>query len=206
MVGLQQILRNSCDTNLRKMTEVSWALVGVTSVLAILTGWYAIEMRRTVNRMDRAREEVSRPVLAFQVIPWQPQLLNLRIQNVGGGPAVGVKGTIEARLKPGSANIPWSYPLLGAGKYEDFGFPAPPDSGTEERFGLHAIRAKVIEVRADFVYKSVAGCEYELKDSIQIQQLTDDWLASRMMVTQDHPERMWPRIAKALEDLVRNTR
>jgi len=57
-------------------------------------------------------------------------------QNVGNGPAVGVKGTIEAMLKSGSASIPWSYPLLAAGKYEEFGFPTPPGASNEERFEL----------------------------------------------------------------------
>lgn len=187
------------------MTEANWALVGVTIALVLLTAWYATETHRTVKRMDREREETSRPVLTLQLIPWQPQLLKLRIQNVGNGPAVGVKGTIEAILKSGSASIPWSYPLLAASKYEEFGFPTPPGASNEERFRIDAIRLKVIEVRAKFVYKSVSGSQYELKDSIQIQQVTDDWLASRMMATQDHPERILPRIAKALEDLAKKS-
>jgi hypothetical protein len=114
-----------------------------------------------------------------------------------------VKGTIEAILKSGSASIPWSYPLLAAGKYEEFGFPTPPGTSNEDRFRLDAIRSKVTEVRAKFAYKSVAGRQYELMDSIQIQDVTDDWIASRMMATNDHPERLLPRIAKALEDLVK---
>lgn len=187
------------------MTEASWALVGVTIVLVAITAWYAMETHRTVKRMDQEREQLSRPVLTLQLIPWQPQLLKLRIQNVGNGPALGVKGVIDAVMKSGSISAPWSYPLLGTGKYEEFGFPMPAGTSNEERFRLDAIRAKVIEVRAEFTFRSVSGCQYELKDSMQIQQVTDDWLASRMMTTQDHPERILPRIARALEDLAKKS-
>lgn len=31
--------------------------------------------------------------------------------------------------------------------------------------------------------------------------MTDDWIASRMMATQDHPERLLPRLAEALEGI-----
>ncbi len=89
----QRISESSVQSLLAKgeeMTEASWVLVGVTIVLVLLTAWYATETHRTVKRMDREREETSRPVLTLQLIPWQPQLLKLRIQNVGNGPAVGV--------------------------------------------------------------------------------------------------------------------
>lgn len=185
------------------MTDATWALVGVTIVLVIVTAWYATENRRMVKRMDQEREELSRPVLTFQIIPWQPQLLKLRIQNVGNGPALQIKGTIESVRRSGSVNIPWSYPILAASKYEEFGFPTPSGASNEERFRLDEIRSNVIEIRAKFRYSSASGSQYELNDSIQIQQLTDDWSASRMMATQDHPERIMPRIAKALEDLAK---
>lgn len=187
------------------MTDATWALVGVTIILVIVTGWYATETRRTVKRMDQEREQLSRPFLTFQLIPWQPQLVKLRIQNVGNGPAFRVKGTIEAIRKSGSASIPWSYPLLAAEKYEEFGFPAPPEANNEERFRLDEIRSKVIEVRAKFTYSSASGSKYELNETVQVQQVTDDWLASKMMATQDHPERILPRIAKAIEDLARKS-
>ena len=187
------------------MTEASWALVGVTIILVLLTAWYATETHRTVKRMDREREEMSCPILTLQLIPWQPKLLKIRIQNVGNGSAMSVKGVSETVMKSGSVSAPWSYPLLGSGKYEEFGFPMPPGASNKEHFGLDEIRSEVIEVRADFTYKSVSGCQYELKDSIQIQHVTDDWIASRMMTTQDHPERILPRIAKALEDLAKKS-
>jgi hypothetical protein len=159
-----------------------------------------------VKRMDQEREQLSKPILTFQLIPWQPQMLKLRIQNVRNGPAFRVKGTIEAIHKSDSASIPWSYPLLTAGKYEEFGFPTPPNAENEERFSLDKIRERVIEVRAKFTYGSASGSEYELNDSIRVQEITYDWLVSKMMATQDHPERILPRIAKALEDLARKSR
>lgn len=178
-----------------------WPLVGVTIVLVILTGWYAVENHRMVKRMDREREEFSRPVLTLQLIPWKAKLLKIRIQNVGKGLAVGINGVIESVRKSELVSTPWSYPLLDNGKYEEFGFPVPPTASEKERHGLDEIRSEVIEVKAGFVYESVYGHKYEMKDCIDIQQITDDWIYSRMMTTEDHPERILPRIAKALDKI-----
>lgn len=185
------------------MEGTSWALVSITAVLVIITGWYATEMRRTVRRMDREYEGRFRPILTFQLIPWRPNLLKLRIQNVGYGPAVDIKGTIESIIHSGSASFSWSYPLLVAGKYEEFGFPMPDDASKEARFNLDAIRHNVKEVRAQLTYNSISGKQYELQDSIQIGEITNSWAKSRMMVTQDHPERIIQRIAEALETIAR---
>jgi hypothetical protein len=64
----------------------------------------------------------------------------------------------------------------------------------------------VIKVRARFSYESVSGCKYAMEDDIEVQQITNDWVASRMMATQDHPERLLPRIATALEELPKKLR
>ncbi|MGD0355204.1 MAG: hypothetical protein ABSB31_07170 [Dehalococcoidia bacterium] len=187
------------------MNEATWALVGVTFILTILTGWYAYEAYRE-------RAERNRPVLTFQLISWAPRIVKLRIQNVGNGAASNIKGTIESILNDGIASVPWSYSLLASGKYEEFGFPMPAGTATQDRFRLDTIKSKIIEVNANFTYKSVLGQSYLLQDSIKVQQLTDDWLSSKMLVTEDHPDRLLPHIAKALDgiakaldELVRNT-
>ena len=78
----------------------------------------------------------------------------------------------------------------------------PPGATDNDRFSFNVIKEKVVEVKARFTYKSIYGVQYELKESIQIQKVTSDWVESRMLITQDHPERILPRIAKALENLV----
>jgi len=172
--------------------------VGVTLILSILTGWYAYEAHR--ERVER-----NRPILTFQLISWAPGIVKLRIQNVGNGAASNIKGTIESILNEGIASVPWSYSLLASDKYEEFGFPMPSGSTTQDRFKLDTIKSKVVEVNAKFTYKSVLGQFYILEDSIKVQQLTDDWLSSKMLVTEDHPDRVLPRIAKALDELIKNT-
>ena len=183
------------------MTEATWALVGVTFLLALVAGWYAFETRRIVRRMDAEREDRIRPLLGFALIPWQPTLIRLRIQNLGYGPALDVKGHIEAISASGNLSFPWSYPLLAPTKYEDFGFPAPPGAASDDRFRLDIVRMRVETVRAEFSYKSVSGCEYRLSDAIPVTEVTEDWISSRMMATEDHPDRLVPRIAKALEGI-----
>jgi hypothetical protein len=95
--------------------------------------------------------------------------------------------------------VPWRYPLLAPGKYEEFGFPDRAAEGAEERFNLDAIRRRVETVHAQFTYGSISGREYDLNDQINVRSVTGDWIASRMMATQDHPDRLLPRMAKALD-------
>jgi hypothetical protein len=152
--------------------------------------------------MDRQQEETQRPRLALQLIPWQPGLLKLRVENFGTGPALSVKGRIETVLKEGDpVGFDWSYHFLGSGRYEEFGFPMPAGASNEARFRLDEIRKRVSKVFGDFSYGSVSGRQYEMKEALDVDNITDDWVTSRMMATQDHPERLLPRIAKALEDL-----
>jgi len=65
----------------------------------------------------------------------------------------------------------------------------------------YAIRLTVNKVGAKFTYRSTSGVEYHLEDSIDVQELAKDWVVSQMLVTQDHPDRIMARIAKAIENL-----
>lgn len=180
----------------------TWALVGATILLFAAACWYATETRRIVHRMDIEREDKARPVLTSQLIPWAPGLVKLRIQNVGGGPARNVAGKIESVfIDSGSETINWSYPLLNPDKYEEFHIPLPTSIERTKGFDLKTIKSKVSQVKAVFNCESMSGHPYKLEDSIDIQRITQDWLDSRMLATEDHPDRLLPRIAKALDEL-----
>lgn len=176
-------------------------LIAVTFVLVCITGWYAWETRLIVKNMERDREAMHRPFLSFQVISWDAATLKLRIQNVGGGPAFGIEGKIESRTKDGVDSFLWTYPFLGANKYEEFGFPAPEGSKAEDRFRFEKISESIFDVRAIFKYSASSGRVYELNDSIPIAKVTKDWVDSKMLVTADHPDRIMPRIAKTMEEI-----
>jgi len=107
--------------------------------------------------MDREREDRTRPLLAFALIPWGSKALKLRVANLGPGPAFGIAGEIEAGCGTGSVTLPWSYPVLSPGKYEEFGIPAPPGASSTDRFDLDAIRERADVLRADLTYSSAAG-------------------------------------------------
>jgi hypothetical protein len=178
-----------------------WIQLTITILLVGITGWYAWETRRIVRNMERDREEIHRPLLILQLISWEAHLLKLRIQNVGGGGAIGIEGKLESKNKEGSNVVSWSYPVLCSNQFEEFGFPVPEGGSKKDQFELESIKDRVVEIKADFIYKSTYGINYELKDSIPIQKVTQDWIESHMLATQDHPERIMPRIAKTLEKI-----
>jgi hypothetical protein len=184
------------------MNAAIWVQAVATVVLVIVTFLYVRETRQMVRNMEREREEMRRPVLTFQLIAWIATALKLRIQNVGSGVAKNIEGTIESRVKSsGSARFSWSCPSLSAGQYEEFGVPMPEGTRKGDCFTLKVIQESIIDVRAKFKYKSTMGLEYELDDTIPIEKVTDDWVKSGMLVTEDRPERIMPRIAKALQDI-----
>lgn len=184
------------------MEAATWALVGVTFSLVVLTGWYAYETRRTVRRHQEEIEAMSRPLLAFQLISWQPRLVKLRIQNVGNGIALDVKGEMRTVLRHGGhVSVPWACAGLMAGMYEEFGIPVTSDRSRKFEYQLDEIRTHVTEAVAEFNYRSASGNSYDLRHSIAVADMIDAWVSSRMLVTQDQPERIMPRIAKTLESI-----
>ena len=182
------------------MVVATWSLVGVTFLLVLAAAWYAAETRRLVDRMDKEREARERPILAFHLVPWQGGLVKLRIQNVGLGPAFAISGTIEGESKGGPISFPWTYPLLTPGKYEEFGFPAV-DDDAEGRFHIDKVRERFDSVRAKFTYKAANEKIHELDSLINVRDITDSWMKALMLATEDHPERLMPRIAKALDKI-----
>jgi hypothetical protein len=90
------------------------------------------------------------------------------------------------------------------GQFEEFGVPARQTDGAKEHarlFSLDDIRDQIESVTASFRYTSSLGREYSMADSIDVTSLTDSWIASEMMATQDHPDRLLPRIARTLEGI-----
>ena len=92
--------------------------IGLTVVLILITGWYAYETRRIVNRADQEREALTRPVLVFTLIPWTANNVKLRVENVGVGPALGITGTIGSVVDGNDLTVSWQYPCLASGKFE----------------------------------------------------------------------------------------
>jgi len=178
--------------------DTAWVIVVLTVVLTCITGWYAYETRQLVKLTNIQIKEIRKPVLAFQLIPWRGMALKLRIQNVGKGPAFNIEGSIESDMGVNKKSVPWSYSMLDVGKYEEFGVPS--DSG-KSIFHFDEIRNQVLTITAKFSYENDAGERFKLYYSINVKQLTQDWFDSKMLISQDSPEHMLPRIAEAIEEL-----
>jgi len=183
------------------MTEATWGLVGVTFLLVLVAAWYAWATHQMVDRMDKEREARERPMLAFHVVPWESGLVKLRIQNVGSGAASDILGAIEGASGGQLLSSPWAYPLLAPGKYEEFAFPTADRDDREGWYRLDRIRERFETISARFTYKAGTCKEYKLDQTIHIRDIADAWVEARMMATQDHPERLGPRMAKALDKI-----
>ena len=188
------------------MSAGVWVQALATVVLAIVTGLYVRETRQMVRNMEREREEMLRPILIFQMMYWWSTMaLVLRIQNVGSGAAVDIKGTIESRLKAGGPVLfPWSCKLLCAGRYQELSIPTPEGIRKEDRLIAERIQESVVDVRAKLKYKSAIGVEYELDDIKAIEEVTKmigEVGISLVLVHEDDPEQVMSRIARALEGI-----
>jgi hypothetical protein len=171
-----------------------------TLALAAIGGWYAWETHRVVERMDWDREARERPILTFELVPWQARLAKLRIRNVGAGIALGISGEMAGVSTHTRVPVAWSYPALAPGGYEEFGFPTA-DEGDTARFSLDEARGRFVKLEATFDYRAASGLSYKMHEEIDIAAVTDDWFKSRMLATEDHPQRLGPRLARTLEQI-----
>ncbi len=97
----------------------------------------------------------------------------------------------------------WKYSAMRVGYFEEFGIPIPEDESGEwtESFKNDEIRAKVSKITVDSSYQATTGEQYEDTEVIDVAAITSSWIAKKMMATEDHPERLVPRIARALEKI-----
>jgi hypothetical protein len=174
--------------------------VTLTIVLILITAWYAYETRRIVAKMDQDREALTRPVLVFSLVPWTANNVKLRVENVGVGPALGITGMISSLVDEQTLSVAWQYPCLTSGKFEEFGIPIP---GGKREFQFEAVRNRIQQIGATLEYVSAGGKKYQLESAIKIKEVTDSWIESHMLATEDHPDRIWPRIAKAVENVAK---
>jgi len=179
------------------------ATTALTIVLVLITGWYAFETRRIVRRMDQEREALTRPTLVFSLIPWTANNVKLRVENVGVGPALDITGRIVSVVDDNELTVSWQYPCLISGKYEEFGIPIP---GGKREFQFDTIRSRIRQVGAQLNYMSAGGKLYRLDTMIPIKEVTDSWIESHMLATEDHPDRVLPRVAKAIEETAKSTK
>ena len=178
-------------------------LVLATVALVIVGAWYATETRRMVNRMDRDREDRSRPILTFSLIPWHPKVIKLRLQNAGAGPAFHIEGKIHSEGSWGSNGFGWSHACMQSGDFEEWAVPLAPDMDPQQGYQIDAVRQFVSVVKASFTYGSASGSKYSLSEAIDPGRITAEWIQSRMLATRDHPSRLPQRIAEGVESIAK---
>lgn len=140
---------------------MDWAIAGLTAVLVIVTGYYAVQTRRTVDEMHRARTASLRPHFSIGFEHLGARKAFVQVTNVGPGAARNVHLTID--FGPGSAVTAWQTPLLAAGASERFKAPGAEHS-------MDTISEMYERIDLGGTCTDAEGTSIDITDSINVRE------------------------------------
>jgi hypothetical protein len=161
-------------------TEV---LAILTGVLVVVTGYYALQTRQTVNEMRRARGVAVLPRLVASLYAKGGGIGFVKVANVGPGPALDVKAVIT--FEPGGGRVEWRQRVVAPGESHILN-PLPDGAGSEKQFELDRMTERFTHLRLVGTYADALGARHDVDDQVEIrewwrllrasgQQLEHDW-------------------------------
>ena len=154
------------------MTDLSspeFLLFAATLLLVIVTAYYAVQTRKTVNEMKKATEAGFLPSLKVALGWIGPVNTQLVVTNVGKGAAIGIKARFGVREFKNSERS-WIWPMLMPGEHETMQIPVGPENyETSMDFFKH--NQSTLDLQAE--YSDILGKSHSISHSLDITaQLT----------------------------------
>lgn len=139
-------------------------LAFATILLVAVTGYYAIQTRRTVQQMKKSTEAEFLPHLRMSVGFGEGPLIELFVTNVGKAAAVGVQATFRIEELEDSIRS-WTSPLLVSG--ESVRFPIPVGKDKYE-YTVRFFEQQQSTLLFQASYSDIFGEPYTVSDSFDI--------------------------------------
>lgn len=149
------------------MTDVdtdSIALIVATFILVGITGYYAVQTRKTVKVLEKTAELSVRPQLKGTLQPIGPVNLDLMIKNIGNGSAIRVElsywleGCDQTKRN-------WTKPLMSPNDYDTFIIPITED---KNEANMYYFKNNKTIIRIVGKYYDILSNEHKIDDSIDI--------------------------------------
>lgn len=177
--------------------EISTIILATsTAVLVIVTGYYAKQTKNTVDVLKRTAELSVRPHLkgTFQQIG--PVAGDLKIQNVGNGPANRIELSYWIDSKDETKRN-WTKPLLMPNDSDEFFIPK---NENQPAFDNVYFEDNQTTIRITGKYFDILDNEYKIDDSIDVTAYVKQWKKTSVRY-KESPEQ---EISKSIEKIARS--
>ncbi|GEM_PF-3115470 len=145
-------------------SDYEFWLVFATVLLVAVTGYYAVQTRRTVEQMRKSAEAEFLPHLRMSVGFGEGPWIELFVTNVGKASAIGVQTNFRIQELENSMRT-WTSPLLVSGESVRFPIPVGKDK-RQETIRFFEQQQSTLVFKAE--YSDIFGKPYSVSDSIDI--------------------------------------
>lgn len=156
------------------LSDPLWVSVLVTVVLVGINAFYAIQMRQTINEMEKARKTEFMPNIRAELTFLGPVFLLLRMANVGKGPAIDVKAEIS--FSPSNETRLWEQGTMSPDESIRIFLP----DGSLDRVCETAAR---IMVKGD--YMDIFGQKFRIDKEIDTKEFIENMKQLRQIIEPD---------------------
>jgi len=144
--------------------NITSILYGLYTFILVLANGYSIyHNRRVLKEMIEARKAEFFPRLKATLNFEAPTFVDLKIQNIGKGPATDIEGRIS--ITPGENIREWKQLLMAPGESEFFLITKDPIDKLIEKYEYVIIKCK---------YKDIFGEEYHITEKIYLKKYLKD--------------------------------
>ena len=150
--------------------------------------------RQTIKEMEKARKAEFLPKLKATLHFPAPTYANLKIQNIGKGPALNIDATIKfcSSSSEGESSRIWKEPLMMAGEYYMFILP--------QGGNIKQIIQNVNYIHIKGVYEDIFGEKHEFEDKIDLNEILKNLPEAHIIWKYDPID----KVARALEKIAKN--
>lgn len=181
-------------------------LVIVTGILVILTGFYAIQTKKTVKVLEKTARMEFLPKIKGHVNMIGPVNIDFRISNVGKGSASDVRVNFTF-IGQHTVERTWTQPLMKPNDFQDFFIPINDDNQTQSNIPFFQNNETRIEFNA--TYRDILDINHSSTEVINISEFVNQFertLAVYNEETTSKISRSLERIGQELRDIKQNLR
>jgi hypothetical protein len=167
-------------------------LVIVTAILAILTGFYAIQTKKTVMVLEKTARMEFLPKIKGNIHLIGPVDIDFRISNVGKGPASDVRVNFRV-IGEQTVEREWTQPLMKPNEFQDFFIPVNDENETQSNIPFFQNNETRIELDAS--YKDILDVDHSSTEIINISEFVNQFERTLSV----HNEDTISKISRSLE-------
>jgi hypothetical protein len=181
-------------------------LVIVTAILAILTGFYAFQTKKTVDVLEKTARMEFLPKIKGHLHMIGPVHIDFRVSNVGKGPASNVRVNFRV-IGQQTVVREWTQPLMKPNEFQDFFVPINEENQTESNIPFFQNNQTTIELNA--TYRDILGTDHSSTEIIDVSEFVNQFVRTLSVYNEEASSktlRILERISQELQDIRRNLR